>query len=296
MGNLSVSIIGIGRVGGALALALKKVEYPIDFLVVRDSEKTNRIALNLTPSTQIISFAELELIDSDIIFITTQDSEIQKVADKLAENLKHKPYIFHTSGSLSSEILKRLTGIGCKTASLHPLVSISDAHLGSRRFANSYFCIEGNEDAVNVAEKIVKDLHGKPFSIATKYKTLYHAAAVTACGHLVALIDTAIEMMTKTGLETAEAQKILLPLIKSTVENLTTQTTAEALTGNFARGDVGTFERQLDTLENNLSDEAIEIYLQLAMRSTHLAERRNISPEKLGKIRQKILLAKKKLK
>jgi predicted short-subunit dehydrogenase-like oxidoreductase (DUF2520 family) len=296
MENSSVSIIGIGRVGGALALALSKQNYRINYLVARDLKKAENLALHLNDKTKIISPDELDQINSDIIFITTQDSEIQKVAESLAGKLTVKPFVFHTSGALSSEILESLSNIGCQTGSIHPLVSISEAFLGSLRFANSYFCVEGNADAVKVAEKIVSDLDGNHFSIATKFKTLYHAAAVTACGHLVALIDTAIEMMTECGLETADAQKILLPLIKSTVENLTIQTTAEALTGTFARADSDTFEKHLETLEKNVSGEAIEIYLQLAMRSTHLAERQNISIERIEKIREKIMLAKKKLK
>lgn len=296
MVNLSISIIGVGRVGGALALALGKNNYRIENLVARTAEKAEAVARNLDETTKILAPGELGKISSDIIFITTQDSEIQNVAESLAAALQHKPFVFHTSGAHSSEILESLQQINCKTGSLHPLVSISDAVRGSLCFADSYFCVEGDLKAVEIAEKIVRDLGGNPFSIETKYKTLYHAAAVTACGHLVALIDTAIEMMSKCGLKTQDAQKILLPLIKSTVENLETQTTAEALTGTFARADFITFEQHLETLETNVSDEAIEIYLQLGNRSTHLAERQNVSVENLEKIREKIVLAKKKFK
>lgn len=296
MNGLSVSIIGVGRVGGALALALNEKEYKIENLAAQNVEKVQLIASKLSETTKIIAPDELDKISSDIIFITTQDSEIQKAAANLAAALKHKPFVFHTSGALSSEILESLKQIGCKTGSLHPLVSISDAILGSSRFRGAYFCVEGDREAVKIAEKIVAGLGGKSFSIETKYKTLYHAAAVTACGHLVAVIDTAIEMMTKCGLKEPDAQKILLPLIKSTVENLETQTTSEALTGTFARADFGTFERHLETLETSVSSEALEIYLQLGLRSTHLAERQNASRENLEKIREKIMLAKKKFK
>jgi predicted dinucleotide-binding enzyme len=45
MENLSVSIIGIGRVGGALALALSKKKYRINYLVARDFKKAANLAL-----------------------------------------------------------------------------------------------------------------------------------------------------------------------------------------------------------------------------------------------------------
>ena len=183
-----------------------------------------------------------------------------------------------------------------KIGSIHPLVSISDSVLGASRFADVYYCIEGDAEAVELAETIVADLGGKTFEIESKFKTLYHASAVTACGHLVALIDVAIEMLSKCGLDSAQSKEILLPLIESTVENLKNQTTVEALTGTFARADEETFEKHLKILKENVSKEALAVYLQLGARSVHLAEEQGADREKLEKLRNKISLAKKNLK
>ncbi len=294
----TVSIIGVGRVGGALALALNKSnkKYRIENLFSRNPVKTGKITDELIDKPQVFTDAKVEEINSDIIFICTQDSEILDVAEKLAEKLNHKPYIFHVSGSLSSEILSDVKNIGCKTGSIHPLVSVSDAFLGAQRFENAYFCVEGEPSAIRLAEKIVGDLNGKSFSIKTKHKILYHAAAVTACGHLVAVIDAALEMLSGCGLESGNAQKILLPLIKSTIENLETQTTAQALTGTFARADFSTFEKHLEALNRNVSPLAVEIYLSLGERSLELAEKQDADSINLEKIRKRISLAKKNLK
>ena len=291
-----ISIIGVGRVGGALAIALSKKGYTVENLFVRNDKTARKIAEFIEPSPQILSSDNSANISSDIIFITTQDFEIENAARKLAENLTTKPFVFHTSGALSSEILQTLKNVGCRTGSIHPLVSLSNAIIGAKRFAGANFCVEGDSEAVKIAEKIVKNLGGKSFSIATKFKTLYHASAVTACGHLVALIDVALEMMQKCGLGESQSQELLLPLIKSTVENLEQQTTAEALTGTFARADVATFQKHLAALDENVSDEAREIYLQLGLRSTHLAERQGADEEKLAEIRCEISLAKKNFK
>ena len=74
---------------------------------------------------------------------------------------------------------------------MHPLVSVSDAFLGAERFAGVYFCIEGEAAAVAAATSLAISLGGKAFSIPTDSKPLYHAAAVTASGHLVAVTDAA---------------------------------------------------------------------------------------------------------
>ena len=291
---LKISIIGVGRVGGALAIALSRKNFEIENLIVRNDETARRISEIIEPKPKILPMENQSEISSDIIFIAAQDSEIESAVKKLAGKLKKsKAFVFHTSGSLSSEILNPLKEIGCPTGSIHPLVSLSDAVLGAERFADAYFCLEGDAGAVETAQKIVAALGGKSFSIETKYKTLYHASAVTACGHLVALIDTAIEMLEKCGLDNDQAKETLLPLIKSTVENLEVQTTAEALTGTFARGDVKTFEKHLAALEENVSGEAQEIYLQLGARSAHLAKGHGASAENLREILDKISLAKK---
>lgn len=293
---MKISIIGAGRLGGALAIALSKKGFEIENLAARESKKAEHLAEFIKPKTTIIFSNDFSGIFSDVIFITTQDSEIETIARQLKETLSHQPIVFHTSGALSSDILQDLKDTGCKIGSLHPLVSVSDSVRGAEKFAGAYFCVEGDAEAVEAGKEIARKLGGKSFSIDTKFKTLYHASAVTACGHLIALVDAAIEMLTECGLPERDAQKVLLPLIKSTVENLETQSTAESLTGTFARADVSTFEKHLATLRENVPAEILEIYLLLGMRSIPLAEKQGADKSNLAKIGDKLLLAKKNLK
>ncbi len=293
---MKISIIGAGRLGGALAIALSKKGFEIENLAARTIEKATRLAVLIEPPPKIINSDEFAAITSDVIFICTQDSEIAVVARQLKEKLTVQPIVFHTSGALSSEILTDLSRAGCAVGSIHPLISVSDAVFGAEKLTGAYFCVEGDAKAVETGEKIVRQLGGNPFSLATQSKTLYHAAAVTACGHLVALIDAAIEMLTKCGLTTTDARKILVPLIKSTVENLETRSAAESLTGTFARADVSTFEKHLVSLRENVSTEILEIYLQIALRSIPLAAEQGANAANLAKINDELLLAKRNLK
>lgn len=272
---LSVSIIGPGRVGGALAASLPADKYRVANLIGR---------------------GEMPEISTDIIFITTQDAEIVPAARELTKLLGKPACVFHTSGAWASSILDDLKAVGCSIGSIHPLVSISRAEDGPKRFRGAYFCVEGDTSAVETGQQIVKDLGGRPFSIDTKFKTLYHASAVTACGHLVALFDAAAEMMTHCGLTPDESKDILLPLVASTVRNLQDQNTQQALTGTFARADTDTFMRHLTALNENVSDDLVEIYLLLGERSLELAAKQGVSPERIETLRAKVAIAKSKLK
>jgi predicted short-subunit dehydrogenase-like oxidoreductase (DUF2520 family) len=292
----TVSIIGVGRAGGALALALAKKEYRIENLVSRDPDKAERIADAIEPRPNVLPEDDFSGISSEIIFITTQDTEVRPVSKALAPEAAHGPFVFHTSGSLSSEVLSDLKEAGCETGSIHPLVSISDARMGSERFGGVYFCVEGTPKAVDLAKNIVAELGGKSFTIETPRKALYHAAAVMSAGHVTALIDAAFETMAKCGLDPGTVKNVLLPLIKSTVENLETLTPASALTGTFARADAETFEAHMAAFKDTVTPEIIEIYLQLAARSLDLAERNGVDTERVGRLRNKVLMAKKDIR
>lgn len=293
---VSVTIIGVGRVGGALALSLPSEKYSIDNLISRTETDLTAITSVLSSPPTVLRLENIGHIASDIVFITTQDAGIIPVAKILRQFVTSESIVFHTSGSYSSVILNELSGVGCPIGSIHPLVSISRPESGPERFRNAYFCVEGKNKAVETGTAIVNDLGGRPFSIDTNYKTLYHAAAVTACGHLVALFDAAVEIMAKCGLSPDQAKTILMPLVLSTVNNLNEQTTPAALTGTFARADIETFTRHLSTLNENVSDDLLEIYLLLGERSLELAAKQGVSQDRIDRLRTKVAIAKSKLK
>jgi len=288
----TVSIIGVGRMGGALALALSAKGYTIENLVSRDLQKAARIADLIGTRPNVLDAGDYAHITSEIILITTQDTEIAAVAHELSTGRSGDPVVFHTSGSLSSAVLDALKTAGRRTGSLHPLISISDPELGAERFIGGYFCVEGMPGAVEVAREIVADLGGKAFTIESRFKALYHAAALITAGHVTALMDVAFETMSKCGLTAEEAREVLMPLIRSTVGNLEVQPPERALTGTFARADGETFERHLGSLKENMTGDIVEIYLQLALRSLHLAERNGVEMGQVERLREKVLMAK----
>jgi predicted short-subunit dehydrogenase-like oxidoreductase (DUF2520 family) len=64
----------------------------------------------------------------------------------------------------------------------------------------------------------------------------------------------------------------LLPLVASTVANLSLKEPVDALTGTFARGDVATVERHLAAIEKESLPEALAAYVLLGRRSLSLAK------------------------
>jgi predicted short-subunit dehydrogenase-like oxidoreductase (DUF2520 family) len=295
----TVSIIGAGRMGTALARALASRGYRIEAVVARRKSHALACAELIDTEPLILTSAQLDqLPSSDILFITTPDDAIESAAVQLAAMMKsraakmkdagekggRKRTALHASGALSSRSLRSLSEQGFAIGSMHPLISVSDSQHGAKVLRSAFFCIEGDPQAQRVARSLVRALGAKNFSIKTKDKALYHAAAVMASGHMTALFDMATEMLSNCGLTKSRARRVLLPLLGSTFENLRTAEAAHALTGTFARADTATVRRHLDALRQSAMRDALATYTILGLRSLQLAGHAGARPEALKEI------------
>ncbi|HZE68593.1 MAG TPA: Rossmann-like and DUF2520 domain-containing protein [Pyrinomonadaceae bacterium] len=286
----SVSIIGAGRLGSALAVALENADYQIDAVIARRLAKARQTSKLLDGETLPLDENQLSRLPaSDINIISTPDDQIPVVAKRLADLgfTKGKRQVFlHTSGALSSAVLSPLSATGASVGSLHPLIAVTEPKTGARALRQAFWCIEGDRAAVKAARRIVKNLDGHSFSIEPDKKPLYHAAAVMVSGHMVALFDIAIGMLVKSGLSRKIAREILLPLIQSNARNLAGVDTARALTGSFARGDLATVERHLRAMADNGLKEETALYSILGSRSVELAKRVGTDRKALKRIKK----------
>ena len=287
----TVSFIGVGRLGGALAIALSRAGFGVDQLIYRNASPSAAVLGSIQGDPTPVSFDKLHAIGSDLLFITPGDDQIEAVCTSVAPLLKGDTVVFHSSGALSSGVLSAAAAKGAATGSIHPLISISDAVRGAELLAAAFFCIEGKDKAVDEAETIVKALGGRSFRIDTEFKPLYHAAAVLASGHMVALFETALETLTKCGLDRDNAKRVLYPLVSSSIGNLADQETAGALTGPFSRVDASAIGRHLESFDRAELPDVRRTYIELGLKALELAERNGAAASETGNIRETLKLA-----
>ncbi len=284
-----VSIIGTGRLGSALAIALAEEGYAMGALIARRRQSARRAAALLDVPSRVLVLKQLaDLPSPGFVLIATPDDQIPKVAEALAKldwKTDANPTVLHTSGALSSSVLAPLAKKGWSTGSLHPLVSVSEPKAGARLLRGGFWCVEGDKRAVRLGRAVVRDLDGKSFSIDSSKKPLYHAAAVMVSGNVTTLFDVALEMLRQCGLTRSEARRALLPLLGSAVDNLRKMDPAAALTGTFARGDVETVKRHLAALKGNKP--ILQLYRLLGQWSLQLASPK-LDPKLVKQIRRLI--------
>ncbi len=268
---LNVAVVGAGKVGSALAVALDECGgYRISGVASRSLESARRLGeLVKAPASN----DPLDVVRSaDVVFITTPDREIRPAADEIARRGGFCPgqVVAHTSGALTSEELSAAREGGADVVSIHPLQSFANTENGASRLEGVYFAVEGDAGALPTADRIVNDLGGILLHLRGEDKALYHAAACVASNYLVALIHLATGLLERCGLDREHGLKALVPLLDGTLQNIKELGAVDALTGPVARGDVPTLQWHLDAFARR-DAEAGELYRRLGLYALQVA-------------------------
>ncbi len=177
--ELSVSIIGAGAVGAALALALRRKKHRFHIVASR----RGRSATLLGNKVGAARTGRWPLRNTDfegIIFIAVPDDTVNIVAQQLAKAQKDfsRCVVFHTSGILSSNILGVLKKRGAAVGSFHPLQTFPKNGSAFKDWKNIWIGIEGDVRAVAAGKRLARELGARPFELSPAHKGLYHIAAV----------------------------------------------------------------------------------------------------------------------
>ncbi len=242
MFDKKIAFVGAGRLGLSLALFLKNNRIKLDSIVAR-SDASYKRAKEILENANVVRTID-GIKKPDIIFITTRDEDIQDVASKLKDRYPESVLV-HTSGAYPSTILPE-----GKRASLHPLQSFSDPLSAQNKIPSTFFTLEGEKEAVELCEKLLKKLNLNYEIIEADKKPLYHAAACIASNFMVTLIHNAVQTFEASGIKSNKGKKGLLNLSQGTLENIKEKGTPQALTGPIARKDFQTVRLHLDALKS----------------------------------------------
>lgn len=254
----SFILIGLGAVGRALAPALVRAGYVCNGLVGRGRSEEKLIARRC--KTKLATDLSELPSDFSMLFLCVRDGQLVSLAKKLAaqrKNWKGK-IVFHTAGALSSDVLKPLRTKGAEVASFHPFGSFPRTGR-TTSFKGLTFGIEGTPKARRIAEKIARDLGGKPLKVPADKRTIYHLAAVFASNFFVGDVALAVKMFEQMELSEVQALQVILPIVEGTFRNVKKLGVKDALTGPAARGDIETLARHEAALKK-IDPELAELY------------------------------------
>ena len=252
-----IAIVGAGNLAAALAVSLRRAGYEIEAVISRAqsaSRKKARRLANQVGARMWVNPPPTML--AEVVWFCVPDAEIARAARSLAGKIKWKGRVaLHSSGALASDELAVLRERGALAASVHPLMTFVR---GSRpSLAGVPFAVEGDEAAVRVARRIVKNLGGNSHTIRTQDKPAYHAWATFASPLLTALLATSERVAAAAGVDQVSARRRMIPILQQTLANYSALGAPAAFSGPIVRGDADTVKRHLHALNEIPSARAV---------------------------------------
>jgi predicted short-subunit dehydrogenase-like oxidoreductase (DUF2520 family) len=183
----------------------------------------------------------------------------------MAPAVESDALVVHLAGSRGLEVFAELRARrpDVRVGALHPLQSIPSTSAGLDRLPGSWAAIAGDPEVEVLAEL----LELRAFRVADADRERYHAAAVVASNHLVALLGQVERLAESAGVPFDAFE----PLVMASVANAFELGPRAALTGPVARGDLATVEGHLASMDPGERD----AYRALAREAARLADRRD---------------------
>ncbi|MFI7576217.1 Rossmann-like and DUF2520 domain-containing protein [Micromonospora sp. NPDC049497] len=265
--NLSVGVVGAGRVGAVLGAAFAAAGHRVVAAAAVSGASRARLALLLpgVPRRSATAVARA----ADLLLVAVPDDALAGVVSGLARSgaLRTGQVVAHTSGAHGLSVLAPAVEVGARTLALHPAMTFTGTPDDLPRLAGISYGVTAPAELRPLAARLVADLGGVPEWIAEPDRPLYHAALAHGANHLVTLVNEAADRLRDAGVE--QPEKVLAPLLRAALENAL-RLGDDALTGPVSRGDAGTVERHLARL-GAVAPESVAPYLALARRTADRA-------------------------
>jgi predicted short-subunit dehydrogenase-like oxidoreductase (DUF2520 family) len=262
---MNIGLIGCGKVGVTMCYFLKKSHA---ITGIYDSSKAReRIGLRIL---RLRNNPGLDAIikKSDAILIATPDDEIAKISSELIPRLIKPTLICHFSGLLSAEVIPKHRY--ARRVSLHPFATFPCLAIPPREKKYLMLC-QGDRKARELAGSIFKKPHFTISHIPHRHKVWYHLLGVFSSNLLVALMKAADDIARGARINPARAQKMVIGLIRQTLDNVADLGLDNALSGPVRRGDIKTIEQHLKHLRSNKP--LLRIYCALSAYLAGLSEK-----------------------
>ncbi len=192
---------------------------------------------------------------ADAVLLCVPDSQIAEAAAVIAPGR----LVGHCSGATGLDPLAPHEAF-----SMHPLMTVAGERAS---FVGAGAAVDGiTPRALDFARGLAEALGLRPVRVAPEDRALYHAAASIASNFLVTLESAAERLAAETGVE----RDLLVPLVRTTIENWADLGAERALTGPVARGDEATVARQRETIAER-APETLELFDALVAATRSLA-------------------------
>jgi predicted short-subunit dehydrogenase-like oxidoreductase (DUF2520 family) len=245
---MKVSVVGLGKAGGALLASFHAASVPI-------AQRARRLD----------GLRRL----GEVLFLAVPDDALADVDAALALRLKRTPdrslpaLVVHLAGARGIEALALVRQV-VPVGTFHPLASLDGR---SPIPPGTLIAVDAERPHHRrLLTDMARLIGARAAWVKSELRPLYHAGAVVSANLAVALLSAGIDLLVEAGVEKNLARASLARLLKSQAEHAISRPLSEALTGPVARGDAGTLARHLAALSGAPHRHVAALYRDLSLK------------------------------
>ncbi|UKF27766.1 Rossmann-like and DUF2520 domain-containing protein [Clavibacter nebraskensis] len=216
-GRLGVGIVGAGRVGPVLGMALAGAGHAITGISAV-SEASRERAETMLPGVPVLDIPEI-VERSELVILAVPDAELPGLVSGLAATGAWQPgqLVVHTSAAHGIQVLAPAFASGIIPLAIHPAMSFTGTSMDLGRMVDSWFAVTAPAPVLPIAQVLVVEMGGEPSVVEEGDRAAYAEAISTATTFSTAIVDQAAGLLAGIGVE--EPGRVLGPLIRSAVDD-----------------------------------------------------------------------------
>lgn len=269
----SVAIVGPGRMGLALADALRRSEQLLEVTIYGRRPEPPAHPIFTTSDVRYVYGMERLAGHCMAVLLAVPEAAVPEVAYQVAAqgSAPEGCSAFHLSGALPTDVLAPFHAAGYQVGVFHPWVLAPSTPLGADRFRGAAIGVTASPDATRTAAELASLIGADLVTIPANRRSAADAAIAGTSMVIPVLIETMAPLLEQAGVPDDEAAAALVPLLRSVLAEVEEHGLDQALAAVLARVDPEASGVHLRALEG----EERQLYEWLWA----IAGRRNGDPE-----------------
>ncbi len=256
----ATAVIGPGRVGTALGMALDAAGYHVVAVAGRRSQRVRDFVARV-PSAAAVSPTEA-VRRAQLVVLAVPDDALAGVVAAVAAggSVGAGRRVVHVAGGHGTAVLAAVRDAGAAVAACHPAQTFPDADAGLAALPGTAWAVTADPPDRSWAYALVTDLGGRPVLVADEARALYPAALAVGATATATVVAIARELLYAAGVGDPTAPPP--PPARAAAANAAAAGPA-AITGPVRRGDAATVAAHLAAVRAAVPD-AADAYRDLA--------------------------------
>lgn len=215
-GRLSVGLVGAGRVGSVLALALAGAGHSLTGLSAVSTESRER-AETLLPGVPVLEVPEV-VRRSELVLFAVPGSELPGLVSGLTATGAWQPgqLVLHTAPEYGYSVFAPALALGVIPLALHPAMVFTGTSLDLTRLAGATIAVTAPPPVLPIAQALAVEMGAEPVVVADGDRAAYAEAIAAASEFSRAVVRQATDALSEIGLDRPD--RVVGGLVRAAIE------------------------------------------------------------------------------